>query len=193
MKKIFFSALVLVALCIQYAVGKPPKNQYQRLYLPQGKEQQLIKIAKDVSAKLAPDYDISSTIPTIFKLEMDYLPDFRDKKMAAVYFMKDSTDYSSIYVRDDETGEQYKFQRPRGMLHVIVSLDTMEPIGIVDYIGTFFRPNYKEYLKNNPGFNLRDLNPKVELPPIRSINEITKEELERKGIKVYLEDPNKQK
>lgn len=188
MKKTIFLSFIVVVTCGLLTLAKPPINYWERIYLPDDKEQEVIMIAKNVAATHAPDYDISNAIPKLFIYLNATIP---DRKMTSVYFMRDSTDYFYACPCDDETGNAYKFPVPNGILSVNIALDTMEPIGIMGDYGITFRPDYEEFLKVHPNFYITKNNNDKQLDSVRDINEITKEELEKQGIKVYLEDPDK--
>lgn len=196
--KLLLQCILLLTIAIsQYAYGetKPYRQEApKRVYYSPKKEKQIIDDAKKVCARMA-DYDISTLTPLIFSVPKCPLPRpvIGDRPLIAVKFMKDTTDYDDCRIFYRETNETVTLRKPKAIISIDIYADTFQPAAIgATYKGEFyikiFDPNYTEFCKQNPDYKVpvKEYETPEWMKNIRSINEITKEELEAKGYKVTI-------
>lgn len=196
MKLLLQCILLLTIAMSQYAYGetKPYRQEApKRVYYSPEKEKQIIDDAKKVCARIT-DYDISTLTPLIFSVPKSPLPHpvIGDRPLIAVKFMKDTTDYVDCRIFYRETNETLTLRKPNAIIGIWIFADTFQPAAIEaknqeSYI-KIFAPDYTEFCKQNPDYKapVKEYETPEWMKNIRSINEITKEELEAKGYKVTI-------
>lgn len=179
MKKIITLIFCILSISSIFAEWNYPVERYPRLYLPADVERSVAETAKKACIEVAPDYDVSAATPVLFNVSYPIHPHLKGKRIATVFFMNDTTEYKIIgFVKEND--KMVEVKKPKAVLHVLVNLDTMEPLGIFNYMGQLFLPSYEEFRKNNPDYRLEKREP-------RKNNSITLDEATREGKDFYME------
>ena len=188
MRKFIILVFLFALSSMQYVDGA--NIQEKRLYFSPEKEQQIINIAKQVCAEVAPDFKIGDLTPVIFNFLMDerHSP-FGNREIVSVKFMKDTTDYSEYKMMNPKTKEITTRRVANARVHVEVLIDKMEPAGIGAYYGVMFSPDYKKYREKNPDFKFEKDKYTELLEKYGDFKNFPKEELEKLGImNIYREE-----
>lgn len=181
MRKFIILSFLFALFSLHNAYGYDFKEK--RLYFSPEKEKQIIDIAKQVCAEVAPDFKIGDLTPLIFNFlkEERYSP-FGNREIVSVKFMKDTTDYSEYKMMNPKTKEMIVRKVANARIHVEVLTDKMEPAGIGVYYGVMFSPDYKKYREKNPDFKFEKDKYTELVEKYGGINDIPKKELEKLGI-----------
>lgn len=155
MKKIII-AFVLILSAFSLNATKPFHTSVEN-------QKKYIKIAREVAAKVAPDYDLSGLIPKLFifdSMPKEYIDRHNGNQVIMVAFMSDTTSngYKVSCKLDHKTKKVIKKKdSPRFELCINIWENTFEPQGVTgNYgVGVGFNPDYETFLRENHDFKMK--------------------------------------